>query len=44
VLVLNTSVKRFPTVLFARLFGINERTYFEVSEVAAQNPTVNFEN
>lgn len=44
VLVLNTSVKRFPTVLFARLFGINERTYFEVSEVAKTNPAVNFEN
>lgn len=42
--VLNTSVKRFPTVIFARLFGINERTYFEVSNEAAQNPTVNFEN
>jgi len=40
--ILNTSVKRFPTVIFARLFGINERTYFEVSDVASQNPTVNF--
>jgi len=42
--VLNTAVKRFPTMIFAGLFGIDERTYFEVSEAAAQNPTVNFEN
>lgn len=42
--VLNTSIKRFPTVVFARLFGIDERTYFEVSSEAQQNPTVNFEN
>ncbi len=42
--ILNTSVKRFPTVIFARLFGINERTYFEVSETAQQNPKVDFSN
>lgn len=41
---LNTAVKRFPTMIFANIFGINERTYFEVSEQAQQNPTVNFEN
>lgn len=42
--ILNTSIKRFPTVVFAGLFGIDERTYFEVSDVAKVNPTVNFEN
>ena len=42
--VLNTAVKRFPTMIFAGIFGIDERTYFEVSEAAAANPTVNFED
>lgn len=42
--VLNTAVKRFPTVIFARLFGINERTYFEVTPEAQVNPTVDFTN
>jgi len=41
--ILNTSVKTFPTVVFARLFGINERTYFEVPKEAQKNPSVNFE-
>lgn len=41
---LNTAVKRFPTVLFANIFGIDERVYFEVSEEAQVNPQVNFEN
>jgi len=39
---LNTSVKRFPTSILASIFGVGERTYFEVSEEAAQNPTVDF--
>lgn len=42
--VLNTAVKRFPTMIFAGLFGIGERAYFEVTPDAAKNPTVNFEN
>lgn len=42
--VLNTAVKRFPTMIFAGIFGIDERTYFEVSDAAQVNPTVNFEN
>lgn len=42
--VLNATVKRFPTILFARIFGVSERSYFEVSTEAQQNPTVNFEN
>jgi LemA protein len=41
---LNSAVKRFPTLLFARMFGVNERAYFEVSNEAKQNPTVNFSN
>ncbi len=42
--VLNASVKRLPTMLFARIFGINERAYFEVSAEAQTNPTVDFKN
>lgn len=42
--VLNTAVKRFPTMIFAGIFGIDQRTYFEVSDEAQQNPTVNFGN
>jgi LemA protein len=41
---LNTRVKRFPTSILASIFGISERTYFEVSEEARQNPTVDFSN
>lgn len=41
---LNTAVKRFPTMIFANIFGIDERAYFEVSSEAQQNPTVNFAN
>lgn len=39
---LNISVKKFPTSVIASLFGVSEREYFEVSEVAKENPTVNF--
>ncbi len=42
--ILNTSIKRFPTMIFAGLFGIDERTYFETTPEAQVNPTVNFEN
>ncbi len=42
--VLNASVKQLPTMLFARIFGINERAYFEVSAEAQTNPTVDFKN
>lgn len=42
--VLNTAVKRFPTMLFARIFGVNERAYFEVTKEAQQNPKVDFKN
>lgn len=40
----NTSVKVFPSSLVAMVFGVSEREYFEVSEAAKTNPTVNFEN
>lgn len=41
---LNAQVKTFPTIIFARIFGIGERSYFEVSDTAKQNPTVDFSN
>jgi len=41
---LNTSVKRFPTSILASLFGVEERAYFEVSDEAQVNPTVDFSN
>lgn len=41
---LNTAVKRFPTMIFAGIFGIDERAYFEVAPEAQQNPTVDFQN
>ncbi|MHB1316926.1 MAG: LemA family protein [Minisyncoccota bacterium] len=40
----NVLVKRFPDMIFAKLFGYSERSFFEVSPEAQQNPTVNFEN
>lgn len=41
---LNTSVKVFPSSLVAKIFGVSERAYFEVSDVAKTNPTVDFNN
>jgi LemA protein len=38
----NTKVKRFPTVIFARLFGFNEKPYFEASPDAQKAPEVKF--
>jgi LemA protein len=38
----NTTAKRFPTVLIARLFGFSEKTYFEAPESAKQVPAVQF--
>jgi LemA protein len=38
----NTKVKRFPTVIFARLFGFNEKAYFEASPNAQKAPEVKF--
>ncbi len=42
--VLNTGIKRFPGMLFASIFGIEERNYFEVTEQAKENPKVDFVN
>ncbi len=40
---LNTRVRRFPTNIFANMFGFEEREYFEVSESDQELPEVNFE-
>ena len=39
----NTTVKRFPTVLFARLFGFTPRPYFQAQAGAEQAPKVQFD-
>jgi LemA protein len=38
----NTTAKRFPTVLIAKLFGFSEKTYFEAPETAREVPPVQF--
>lgn len=38
----NTKVKRFPTVIFARLFGFSEKQYFEATPGSQNPPTVDF--
>ena len=40
----NLSVKTFPSSLFAKLFGFDEKVYFEVAEEAKENPKVDFVN
>ena len=39
----NTSIKRFPTVIFAGIFGFEKADYFEASGEAQTAPSVNFE-
>ncbi|MCA6078452.1 LemA family protein [Fulvivirga sedimenti] len=39
----NKSVRTFPTVLFAKLTGFDQKGYFESSEGADQAPQVNFD-
>ncbi len=39
----NRSVRTFPTVLFAKLTGFDQKGYFESSEGADQAPQVNFD-
>lgn len=39
----NTSVKRFPTNIFANLFGFDKKAYFEAEEGAEEVPEVNFD-
>lgn len=36
----NTKIRRFPTVLFARMLGFDEADYFEAAEGARENPNV----
>lgn len=38
----NTSVKRFPMVLFSGLFGFNEKGYFTAEAGSEKAPTVDF--
>ncbi|MDQ3098937.1 MAG: LemA family protein [bacterium] len=38
----NTTIKRFPTVLIAGMFGFTEKKYFEAQSGADQAPKVNF--
>ena len=38
----NTALKRFPTVLFAGMFGFKEKPYFAASEGAEKPPKVDF--
>ncbi|MBI1950026.1 MAG: LemA family protein [Acidobacteria bacterium] len=38
----NTSIRRYPAALFARLFGFREREYFEAGPEAQQVPRVKF--
>ena len=37
----NTTIKRFPKNIFARMLGFSERAYFEASTGAEKAPTVN---
>jgi len=36
----NASIKRFPTVIFANMFGFDEVNYYEVPEEQKENPNV----
>jgi len=38
----NTATKKFPTNIFAGLFGFNEKAYFQAEEGAQKAPQVNF--
>ncbi len=38
----DTSISRFPGVLVAKIFGFDEKAYFEVPETAKVNPQVKF--
>lgn len=40
----NTKVKVFPSSLVASIFVVEEKAYFEVSDEAKTNPTVDFNN
>lgn len=38
----NTKIAKFPTVIFANMFGFQKFEYFEAAEGAKEVPTVNF--
>ncbi|HHY39580.1 MAG TPA: LemA family protein [Clostridia bacterium] len=38
----NAAIKRFPAVLYARMFGFGPREYFEIGEEAKEAPKVDF--
>lgn len=38
----NSRIRRFPTVIFARMLGFEKRDYFEAREGAEHAPTVDF--
>ncbi len=38
----NTNVKKFPTSVIAAVFGVDERTYFEIAEGVETAPKINF--
>ena len=38
----NTTAKRFPTLVIARLFGFEQKTYFDAPESAREAPNVQF--
>lgn len=38
----NTKVKSFPSVIFARMFGFNQKSYFEAAPGAQTAPKVSF--
>jgi LemA protein len=38
----NTTAKRFPTLVIARVFGFEEKPYFEAPETAREVPAVQF--
>lgn len=40
----NTAIKRFPTVLYAGMFGFEKKGFFQAQEGAEKAPTVDFGN
>ncbi len=38
----NSNMRRFPTNIFAGLFGFKQKPYFQASEAAQEAPSVNF--
>lgn len=38
----NQSIRSFPTVIYARIFGFNAKSYFEAARGAGQAPKVDF--